>query len=57
MPSVSQKQHNAMMAAKHGKSTLGIPRNVGKDFVAADSKAGKYQKRQKRRKRLQDSAK
>jgi hypothetical protein len=36
MPSVSGKQHRAMEAAAHGKSTLGIPKSVGKDFVAAD---------------------
>lgn len=36
MPSVSPKQHRAMMAAAHGKSTLGIPAKVGKDFAAAD---------------------
>lgn len=36
MPSVSRKQVKAMFAAKAGKSTLGIPPKVGKDFVAAD---------------------
>lgn len=36
MPSVSQKQHNAMEAAAHGHSTLGIPASVGADFSAAD---------------------
>lgn len=41
MPSVSKKQHNAMEAAAHGHSTLGISKKVGKDFVAADGK--KYQ--------------
>ena len=35
-PSVSGKQHRAMEAAKHGHSTLGIPKDVGADFVAAD---------------------
>lgn len=44
MPSVSQKQHNAMEAAAHGHSTLDIPAKVGKEFVAAD-------KRKKRRPR------
>lgn len=34
--SVSQAQHNAMEAAAHGKSTLGIPKEVGKEFVDAD---------------------
>lgn len=37
MPSVSDKQHNAMEAAAHGHSTLGIPPSVGKDFVNADN--------------------
>jgi hypothetical protein len=36
MPSKSQAQHNAMEAAAHGGSTLGIPKKVGKDFAAAD---------------------
>ena len=36
MPSTSEKQHNAMEAAAHGHSTLGIPEKVGKDFSAAD---------------------
>jgi hypothetical protein len=36
MPSMSQKQHNAMMAAAGGKSTIGIPKKVGQDFAAAD---------------------
>ena len=34
--SVSEAQHRAMEAAAHGKSTLGIPRNVGHEFVAHD---------------------
>jgi hypothetical protein len=36
MPPVSQKQRRAMGAAKAGKSTLGIPQDVGADFIAAD---------------------
>ncbi len=39
MPSVSQAQHNAMEAAAHGHSTLGIPEKVGKEFVNADKRA------------------
>lgn len=31
-----------MEAAKHGNSTLGIPTEVGAEFVAADKKAGQY---------------
>jgi phage-related protein (TIGR01555 family) len=34
--SVSEAQHNAMEAAAHGKSTLGIPKEVGKEFVSKD---------------------
>lgn len=41
MPSTSKAQHNAMMAAAHGHSTLGIPMAVGKEFVAADKKKAK----------------
>lgn len=40
MPDVSQKQRRAMFAAKSGKSTLGIPKSVGEDYIAADKKAG-----------------
>lgn len=36
MPSVSEDQRRAMYAASEGKSTLGIPKDVGKEFVAAD---------------------
>lgn len=36
MPSVSKPQHNAMEAAAHGHSTLGIPKSVGQDFATAD---------------------
>jgi hypothetical protein len=36
MPPVSQAQRAAMYAAKAGKSTLGIPQDVGAEFVEAD---------------------
>ena len=36
MPPVSQNQRAAMYAAAAGKSTLGIPKKVGQEFVAAD---------------------
>ena len=39
MPSTSQRQKRAMQAAAHGQSTLGIPKKVGKEFVAADKAA------------------
>lgn len=34
--SVSEAQHRAMEAAAHGKSTLGIPKEVGQEFVSKD---------------------
>jgi hypothetical protein len=40
MPSTSEKQRRAMQAAAHGKSTLGIPKSVGKEFAAADKAKG-----------------
>ena len=36
MPPVSESQRKAMFAAKAGKSTLGIPKSVGAEFVKAD---------------------
>jgi hypothetical protein len=51
MPSTSEKQRRAMQAAAHGKSTLGIPKGVGKDFAAADKKAGKRKLPMKKKKR------
>ena len=44
MPPVSEKQRKAMAAAAHGKSTLGIPKSVGKEFISAD-KGGKLPKK------------
>src|SRR6267378_2409007 len=35
MPAKSRAQFRAMQAAAHGKSTLGIPQKVGKEFAAA----------------------
>lgn len=35
MPVVSQQQNKAMHAAAEGRSTLGIPQAIGKDFVTA----------------------
>ncbi len=34
--SVSEAQHRAMAAAAHGKSTLGIPKKVGEEFLSKD---------------------
>ena len=36
MPPKSQAQRKAMHAAKAGKSTLGIPKKVGAEFVKSD---------------------
>lgn len=35
MPIVSEKQKGAMYAAAAGKSTIGIPKKIGKEFVKA----------------------
>ena len=37
MPSKSESQRRAMQAAAHGKSTIGIPKKVGKEFAQADA--------------------
>lgn len=47
MPSTSAKQHRAMEAAMHGRSTLGIPAKVGQDFVQADNALVKPVKKKK----------
>lgn len=44
MPSVSEAQRRAMAAAAAGHSTLGIPRSVGAEYMAADQ-GGKLPKR------------
>jgi hypothetical protein len=49
MPPVSQKQRAAMGAAASGRSTLGIPKSVGKEFIKAD-KGGKLPRRARKRK-------
>jgi len=50
MPPRSEAQRRAMQAAAHGKSTLGIPKSVGKEFAAAD-KGGKLPKKVKKRRK------
>jgi|HubBroStandDraft_4_1064222.scaffolds.fasta_scaffold67322_2 hypothetical protein len=45
MPMESKAQMRAMYAAKEGKSTLGIPKSVGADFVAAGPASGKLPER------------
>jgi hypothetical protein len=47
MPPVSEKQRRAMRAAAAGKSTLGIPKTVGREFSDAD-KGGKLPKKAKK---------
>lgn len=44
MPIKSQAQRGAMYAAAKGKSTLGIPKSVGAEFVKSDT-GGKLPKR------------
>ena len=51
MPPVSQAQRAAMYAAAAGKSTLGIPKKVGAEFVAAD-KGGKLPAKKKPKLRI-----
>lgn len=50
MPPVSQAQRAAMHAAAQGKSTIGIPKSVGKEFVTAD-KGGKLPARKRNKDR------
>jgi hypothetical protein len=38
---VSQNQRKAMYAAAEGKSTLGIPAKVGREFARGDKERGK----------------
>ena len=41
MPSKTPKQRRAMQAAARGKSKIGIPRKVGKEFAKADKRKKK----------------
>ena len=46
MPSVSEAQRRAMRAAAAGRSTIGIPMSVGREYVKADrAKARKKKKK------------
>jgi len=47
MPPRSEQQRKAMHSAAKGKSTIGIPKKVGKEFVASDP-GGKLPKKKKR---------
>lgn len=50
MPAKTKKQYGAMQAAAHGHSSLGIPADVGREFVKKTPKnkrkefASKYRK-------------
>lgn len=46
MPPVSQAQRGAMYAAAEGRSTISIPKKIGKEFTATD-KRGKLPARKK----------
>jgi len=50
MPPRSEQQRKAMYAAAAGKSTLGIPKSVGKEFTKSD-KGGKLPKRKAKRRK------
>ncbi len=50
MPPVSERQRKAMFAAAEGKSTLGIPKSVGKEFSEADP-GGKLPEKKKKSRR------
>lgn len=45
MPSKTKRQQRAMYAAAAGKSTIGIPRKVGKEFIKADKAKAKKRKK------------
>lgn len=53
MPVVSEAQRRAMYAAKEGRSTLGIPKRVGDEFIA-HTPPGKKLPERKGKKRLGD---
>lgn len=54
MPVVSEAQRHAMYAAKEGKSTLGIPKSVGEEFIAATPKGAKLPEKAPKDKPLGD---
>lgn len=55
MPVVSEAQRRAMYAAASGHSTLGIPKKVGKEFIAATPHGKKLPERKSgHKKRLGD---
>ncbi len=50
MPAKSKAQFRAMEAAAHGRSTLGIPTKVGKEFVSATKSPKRLPARKKKAK-------
>ena len=50
MPMRSQAQRRAMRAAAAGKSTIGIPKKVGREYSKAD-KGGKLPKRARKKRK------
>jgi hypothetical protein len=50
MPVVSEAQRRAMYAAKEGKSTLGIPKSVGEEFIDATPQGAKLPARAPKKK-------
>lgn len=50
MPPKTERQRRAMHAAASGKSTIGIPRKVAREFVSKD-KSGKLPARSQKHKR------
>lgn len=45
MPSKTPRQRRAMYAAAAGKSKIGIPKKVGKEFVKADKAKARRRRR------------
>jgi hypothetical protein len=50
MPAKSRAQFRAMKAAAHGRSTLGIPKKVGKEFTAGQSPKGLPARKRRKKK-------
>jgi hypothetical protein len=57
MPPVSERQRKAMWAAASGKSTIGIPKSVGKEFASADTGGKLPETKKSRRAALYDHPK
>lgn len=57
MPPKSEKQRRAMYAAAAGKSTIGIPQSVGKEFVGDAKPEKPARKRSPKRRSAMDRVK